>query len=150
MLDWDGHQPATEPGNPDIVYGERQEGTLSRIDMKTGEIVDIQPQPAEGEPYERFKWDSPILVSPHKPTTIYFASQRVWKSENRGDAWTAISPDLTKTRTGCNYPSWGAHRVTTMPGICLPCQTTIPSHRFLNHRIQKICCTRAPTMASSR
>ncbi|MFN8320959.1 MAG: glycosyl hydrolase [Saprospiraceae bacterium] len=108
VLDWDGHQPATEPGNPDIVYGERQEGTLSRIDMKTGEIVDIQPQPAEGEPYERFNWDSPILVSPHKPTTIYFASQRVWKSENRGDAWTAISPDLTKNQNRLQLPIMGS------------------------------------------
>ncbi len=107
VLDWDGHQPATEPGNPDIMYGERQEGTLSRIDMKTGEIVDIQPQPAEGEPYERFNWDSPILVSPHKPTTIYFASQRVWKSENRGDAWTAISPDLTKNQNRLQLPIMG-------------------------------------------
>ena len=45
--------------------------------MTTGEIISIQPQPDEGEPYERFNWDSPILVSPHNPTTIYFASQRV-------------------------------------------------------------------------
>lgn len=108
VLDWDGHQPATEPGNPDIMYGERQEGTLSRIDMKTGEIVDIQPQPAEGEPYERFNWDSPILVSPHKPSTIYFASQRVWKSENRGDAWAAISPDLTKNENRLQLPIMGS------------------------------------------
>ena len=47
ILDWDGHQPATEPGNPNIMYAERQEGTLSRIDHLTGEVVDIQPQPEE-------------------------------------------------------------------------------------------------------
>ncbi len=91
----DGHQPATEPGNPNIVYSETQEGGLYRVDRKTGEILNIQPQPAKGEKYERFNWDSPILVSPHNPTTIYFASQRVWKSENRGDSWEAISGDLT-------------------------------------------------------
>ncbi|MCS5660174.1 MAG: glycosyl hydrolase, partial [Dehalococcoidia bacterium] len=45
VLDWDGPQPATEPGNPDIMYGQRQEGTLSRIDLTTGEVVDIVPQP---------------------------------------------------------------------------------------------------------
>ena len=52
-LEWDGHQPATEPGNPDIVYAERQEGHLPRIDRATGEVVDIQPQPAAGEGPER-------------------------------------------------------------------------------------------------
>lgn len=96
VLDWDGHQPATEPGNPNILYAERQEGYLSRIDVATGEVVDIMPQPAEDEPFERFNWDAPILVSPHKPTRLYFASHRVWKSENRGDTWTAISDDLTR------------------------------------------------------
>ncbi|WP_282124114.1 WD40/YVTN/BNR-like repeat-containing protein [Algibacter mikhailovii] len=107
VLNWDGHQPATEPGNPNIVYAERQEGTLSRLDMKTGEAVDIQPQPEAGDPIERFNWDAPILVSPHKPSTIYFASQRVWKSENRGDSWTAISEDLTKNEERLTLPIMG-------------------------------------------
>lgn len=107
VLNWDGHQPATEPGNPDIIYAERQEGALSRIDMTTGEAVDIQPQPAANEDYERFNWDAPILVSPHKPTRLYFASQRVWKSENRGDSWTAISGDLTKNQERLELPIMG-------------------------------------------
>lgn len=107
VLNWDGHQPATEPGNPNIVYAERQEGNLSRIDMTTGEVTDIQPQPGIDEPYERFNWDAPILVSPHSPTTIYFASQRVWKSENRGDKWTAISEDLTKNEERLALPIMG-------------------------------------------
>lgn len=107
VLNWDGHQPATEPGNPDIIYGERQEGHLSRIDISTGEVVDIQPQAAPGEPYERFNWDAPILVSPHSPTTIYFASQRVWRSENRGDQWTAISGDLTRNQERLDLPIMG-------------------------------------------
>jgi photosystem II stability/assembly factor-like uncharacterized protein len=94
----DGHQPATEPGNPDIVYAEWQEGNLVRIDRKTGELVPIQPQPAKGDPAERFNWDSPILVSPHNPKRIYFASQRVWRSDDRGDKWTAISGDLTRNQ----------------------------------------------------
>lgn len=107
VLNWDGHQPATEPENPNIVYAERQEGQLSRLDMKTGEVVDIQPQPAPGDPIERFNWDAPILVSPHQPSTIYFASQRVWKSENRGDSWTAISSDLTKNEERITLPIFG-------------------------------------------
>ncbi|MEM8896727.1 MAG: glycosyl hydrolase [Bacteroidota bacterium] len=103
----DGHQPATEPGNPDIVYCEWQQGNLTRVDRTTGEIVYIQPQPAEGEPYERFNWDAPILVSPHKPTRLYFASQRVWRSEDRGDSWTAISGDLTKDEERITLPIMG-------------------------------------------
>ena len=66
--------------------------------MTTGEVIDIQPQPAADEPHERFNWDAPILVSPHAPSTIFFASYRVWKSYNRGDSLTAISGDLTKNQ----------------------------------------------------
>ncbi|MFK8042731.1 glycosyl hydrolase [Congregibacter sp.] len=107
VLNWDGHAPATEPGNPDIVYAERQEGALSRIDMTTGEVVDIQPQADEGEDYERFNWDAPIHVSPHDPARIYFASQRVWRSDNRGDSWRAISGDLTRNEERFELPIMG-------------------------------------------
>lgn len=98
VLNWDGHQPATEPGNPDIMYAERQEGNLSRVDLTTGEVTDIQPQPGANENSERFNWDAPILVSAHDPKRIYFASQRLWRSDNRGDKWTSISGDLTKNQ----------------------------------------------------
>lgn len=81
VLGGDGHQPATEPGNPNIVYAQWQRGNLNRHDRITGENINIKPQPALGEKTERYNWDSPILVSPHNPQTIYFASQRVWKSE---------------------------------------------------------------------
>ena len=94
----DGHQPATEPGNPDIMYAEWQQGNLMRIDRTTGEQVYIKPQPEKGDPTERFNWDSPILVSPHDPKRIYFASQRLWRSDNRGDSWTALSGDLTRNQ----------------------------------------------------
>lgn len=100
----DGHQPATEPGNPDIVYSEWQEGHLNRIDRSTGEIVSIQPQPEAGENYERFNWDAPILVSPHSPARLYFASQRVWKSDDRGDSWIPISGDLTLNQERLTLP----------------------------------------------
>ncbi|MCK5033636.1 MAG: glycosyl hydrolase, partial [Calditrichia bacterium] len=103
----DGHQPATEPGNPDIIYSEWQQGNLVRVDRTTGEIIFIQPQPEEGEAYERYNWDAPILVSPHSPTRIYFASQRVWKSDNRGDSWIAISGDLTRNQERISLPIMG-------------------------------------------
>lgn len=100
----DGHQPATEPGNPDIMYSELQEGHLFRVDRTTGEQVFIQPQPDAGEGFERYNWDAPILVSPHSPTRLYYASHRVWKSEDRGDSWEAISEDLTKNQERLTLP----------------------------------------------
>ncbi len=103
----DGHQSAIEPGNPDITYGEYQQGVLWRVDQTTGESVFIQPQPSAGEPYERFNWDAPILVSPHNPKRLYFASYRVWRSDNRGDEWTPISKDLTRNQERITLPILG-------------------------------------------
>ncbi len=103
----DGHQSAIEPGNPNITYGEFQQGALWRIDQTTKETVYIQPQPLEGDPYERFNWDAPILVSPHNPKRLYVASQRVWRSENRGDDWTPISKDLTLNQERITFPYYG-------------------------------------------
>lgn len=107
VLGGDGHQSATEPGNPNIGYAESQQGYLNRLDRITGEAVFIQPQPAAGEDEERFNWDAPILVSAHDPATIYFASHRVWKSTNRGDSWEAVSGDLTKDLDRLTQPIMG-------------------------------------------
>jgi photosystem II stability/assembly factor-like uncharacterized protein len=103
----DGHQPAVEPGNPNIVYSEWQEGNLTRTDRATGGIVYIQPQPEPGDPPERFNWDAPILISPHSPTRIYYGSQRVWRSDDRGDSWTPVSPDLTRDEDRMLLPVMG-------------------------------------------
>ena len=106
-LGGDGHQSATEPGNPDILYAQAQQGRLYRVDLVTGEQVFIQPQAGTDEKFERYNWDAPILVSPHVPTTIYFASYRVWKSTNRGDSWEAISGDLTRDQERITLPIMG-------------------------------------------
>ena len=103
----DGHQPATEPGNPDIVYGQWQRGSLARYHRKTGEIVYIQPQTEPGEPGERYNWDAPILVSSHDPKRLYHASHRVWRSDDRGNSWRAISGDLTKNQNRLHMPVMG-------------------------------------------
>jgi photosystem II stability/assembly factor-like uncharacterized protein len=94
----DGHQPAVDPTNPDIVYSEWQQGNLVRYDRKSGEMIYIQPQPGADEDTDRFNWDAPILISPHDSARLYFASQRVWRSDDRGDSWTAISGDLSHGR----------------------------------------------------
>jgi len=107
ILGGDGHQPATEPGNPNIVYGQSQQGWYSRVDMATGERVGIRPQPADDEPFERYNWDAPILVSSHDPARIFVASHRLWRSDNRGDAWTALSEDLTRNEERFDLPIMG-------------------------------------------
>ena len=103
----DGHQSATDPVYNNIVYAETQQGGLHRVDLTTGEQVSIQPQASFGEPHERFNWDAPILVSPHNPARLYFASYRVWKSESRGDDWTSISGDLTRNEDRITLPIMG-------------------------------------------
>ena len=92
----DGYGVAIDPGDPNILYLETQVGNLQRVDRRSAEAVDIKPLPAPGDAPERWNWDSPILVSPHDPSRLYFGSQRVWRSENRGDSWTAISDNLTR------------------------------------------------------
>ncbi len=91
----DGYDAAFDPVDPNIVYMEIQQGLLHRHDRTTNEVLNIQPQPGPNDPPERWNWDSPILVSPHDHKTLYFGSQRVWKSTDRGNSWTPISGDLT-------------------------------------------------------
>ena len=91
----DGYDSQFDPENPDIVYIEIQGGLLHRLDRKSEEVINIQPQPAPNDPPERWNWDSPILISPHNNERLYFGSQKLWKSENQGNSWTPISEDLT-------------------------------------------------------
>ncbi|MBI3886518.1 MAG: glycosyl hydrolase [Opitutae bacterium] len=92
----DGFCTAVDPADPDILYAESQYGVASRYDRKTGETTDIQPQAGPGEAPDRWNWDSPLKLSPHSHTRVYFASQRLYRSDDRGDHWTAVSPDLTR------------------------------------------------------
>jgi photosystem II stability/assembly factor-like uncharacterized protein len=95
-LGGDGFQPRAEPGNPDIVYSQWQHGYLSRMDRKTGESVYIQPQAAKGGEALRWNWDSPFIISPHSPARLYFAAQKLYRSDDRGDSWKPVSADLTR------------------------------------------------------
>jgi photosystem II stability/assembly factor-like uncharacterized protein len=92
----DGFQPRVDPKNPDIVYAEWQNGGLVRYDRKNGETVDIQPQPELGEAASRWNWDSPLIISPHSATRLYYGSQRLYRSDDRGDSWSPSGPDLTR------------------------------------------------------
>lgn len=95
-LGGDGFQPRVDPKNPDIVYSQYQHAGLVRFDRRSGNSVDIQPQVEPGEPGPRWNWDSPLIISPFSHTRLYFCSQRVYRSDDRGDAWTPVSGDLTR------------------------------------------------------
>ena len=94
----DGYGVAIDPGDPAVLYLETQVGNLYRYDRRSEEALAIQPQPAPGDAPERWNWDSPVLISPHAPHRLYFGSQRLWRSDDRGDSWTPVSRDLTTHR----------------------------------------------------
>ena len=91
----DGYDCAFDPEDPNIAYMEIQGGILNRLDRRSEEVINIQPQPAPGDEPERWNWDSPLLISPHDHNRLYFGSQRLWRSDDRGDSWTPVSADLT-------------------------------------------------------
>ncbi|MEO8503623.1 MAG: glycosyl hydrolase [Acidobacteriota bacterium] len=92
----DGFWSAVDPEDPNIAYAEAQHGALVRFDKKSGETLYIQPQEGKGEPGLRWNWDSPLLISPHSHTRLYFAANKLFRSDDRGASWKAISSDLTR------------------------------------------------------
>jgi photosystem II stability/assembly factor-like uncharacterized protein len=122
----DGFQTRSDPEDATIVYAESQGGNVSRLDLKTGRSVNIRPRaqntsgdrlpaaPAGGEgggrggqAFGRSHWDSPLLVSPHLPRRIYFAGERLYRSDDRGDSWISISGDLTRQLDAAKIPIMG-------------------------------------------
>ena len=95
----DGFYALIDPTDHRIVYAESQDGNLLRRNIETGESRSIRPQPDFGEAPFRFHWNAPIVISAYDPKTIYYAGNFVFKSNDRGDIWKKISPDLT---TGAN------------------------------------------------
>ncbi len=92
----DGFKAQVDPKNPDILYVQSQYGWLNRFDLKSGQPTGIQPQPAVGEDAYRWNWDPPLLISPHNHKRLYFCANKVFKSDDRGNTWQTISPDLTQ------------------------------------------------------
>ena len=92
----DGFQVRVEPGNPNILYTQSQYAGIVRYDRASGETIDIQPQPESGEGALRWHWDAPLVISPHDPHRVWFAAQRLFRSDDRADRWTAVSGDLSR------------------------------------------------------
>ncbi len=91
----DGFKTVIDPKNPNIIYSQYQHGGLARYDKQSGERVQMQPVSPDVNVAQRFNWNSPILISPHNNERLYYASQQVFRTDNRGDDWQAISPDLS-------------------------------------------------------
>jgi len=92
----DGFETQVDPQDPNIIYAQSQYGVLARFDRRSGERITIQPQPGKGEEALRWNWNSPLIISPHSHTRLYFAANILFRSDDRGDSWTAVSPDLTR------------------------------------------------------
>ncbi len=96
VLGGDGYKPQIDPRDPNIVYAQYQYGGLVRYDRRTHEQVFLTPQPPTGEPAYKWNWNTPLLISPHNPDRIYYAAEYLFASNDRGDNWEIISPDLTR------------------------------------------------------
>lgn len=91
----DNYFTRIDPNDPDTMYFETQFGGMMRKDLKTNRVQGIRPRAPKGEPRLRFNWMTPYLLSHYNSQTLYAGANRVFKSENRGDEWTCISPDLS-------------------------------------------------------
>ena len=92
----DGFESQVDPENPNIVYAQSQYGWLVRFDKLSGEEVGIKPVPRKGELEYKWNWDAPLAVSKHKSGRLYFAANKVFKSDDYGNSWDVISNDLSR------------------------------------------------------
>jgi photosystem II stability/assembly factor-like uncharacterized protein len=91
----DGFQVRVDPTDYTIVYAESQNGGIVRHDLKSGRNTSIKPRARSGQPAYRFNWETPVVISSHDPKTLYVGGNVLFQSVDRGDHWTAISPELT-------------------------------------------------------
>jgi photosystem II stability/assembly factor-like uncharacterized protein len=100
-MDWyftvggDGFETVVDPKDPNIVYSLWQYGGLVRYDKKSGENLDIKPIEGDNEPALRWNWDAPLIISKFSNTRLYFGANKLFRSDDRGENWTAISGDLS-------------------------------------------------------
>lgn len=92
----DGFRSQVDPTDSNIVYAESQNGGLVRFNKLTGERMSITPIEGKDIESQRYNWDTPFIISPHSHTRLYFAGHKLFKSDNGGEDWTAISGDLTR------------------------------------------------------
>ncbi|HKI78162.1 MAG TPA: hypothetical protein VKA26_06450 [Ignavibacteriaceae bacterium] len=120
----DGFDVKPDPENSDEGYSMSQEGYLMHYNLKSGMMSLIRP--TETDVKDRYNWNSAIAIDPFHPATIYYGSQVVHKSTDKGKTWTVISPDLTTNDTtkqkqaesgGLTIDASGAENYTTIIAI---------------------------------
>ena len=118
----DGFDVLPDPENPRFVYAQSQEGNVARVDVESGYAKMIKPAHPD-DVVLRYNWNAGMAQDPFDAGTIYFGSQFVHKSTNRGDSWEVISPDLTTNDTahqkalisgGLTYDVTGAENYTSI------------------------------------
>src|SRR5215510_13960067 len=92
----DGFYVLFDPTDRDTFYAESQQGEVHRINLQNGEIRRLRPEPPEGQPRYRFNWNSPMIISRHKPGVIYLGGNCVFRLTDRMEKYSVISPDLTR------------------------------------------------------
>jgi photosystem II stability/assembly factor-like uncharacterized protein len=92
----DGFQTQVDWADPNILYSQAQFGALQRYDRRTGERLYLQGFEPAGKPAYRFDWDTPLLVSRHDHQRLYHGANLVLRSDDRGENWREISPDLSR------------------------------------------------------
>jgi photosystem II stability/assembly factor-like uncharacterized protein len=121
----DGFDVMIDPSNPRYLYAMSQQGNVGRVDRESGSARFVKPTHPEGEVL-RWNWNAPINFDPNNETGIYFGSQYVHYSPDRGETWEIISPDLTTNDTtkqkqhesgGLTMDATGAENHTTLLAI---------------------------------
>ena len=103
----DGFKSQVDPSDPNIVYSQWQYGGLIRFDRRTGEQLDIKPIAGPDDKPLRWNWDAPLVVSQHESSRLYFAANRIYRSNDRGNSWVPISDDLTRGIDRNTLPEMG-------------------------------------------
>lgn len=135
----DGFESQVDWSNPNIVYAQSQHGYLVRFDKKTGETTNIKPAEMEGEPALRWNWDSPLVLSSFKPERLYFGANKVYRTDDRGNTWKLISPDLSRQVDRNTFPYmgkvWSVDAVQKNTSTSIFGQTTSISESKLDENI---------------
>jgi photosystem II stability/assembly factor-like uncharacterized protein len=91
----DGFETQVDWKDDNIVYAQSQNGGLIRFDKRNGEKLFIQPTSLIDTGY-RFDWDAALLISQHDNKRLYFGANKLFRTDDRGNTWKEISPDLTR------------------------------------------------------
>lgn len=104
----DGSAVVIDPKDANVVYAAFQFGYAARLNLKSGERKRIRPRPEltaeKKEPPLRYNWVTPFILSPHSREILYYGANRLYRSFDRGDTWTALSSDLTSSREQGDVP----------------------------------------------